>query len=768
GIRAAAGALGLLSWLGLSADRIIALAGLGCFAMTAYLFTLLPEFLVRFSLWLATHSVYKITIKGQDHVPHNGPALLVCNHTALTDGLLVQACIQRFVRFMVYKPIYEAKPLRWLFKAANAIPVSARRGDAMAALEKAKAELKAGHVVCIFAEGAITRTGNLLKFKRGLEHIMEGVDAPIIPVHLDGLWGSIFSFRGGRFSWKWPERLPYPVTITFGAPLAAATKSEAVRQKVQELGADALESRLDLAGRLESRFVRTAKRHWFQLALADSTGAKLGYGRALATSVELGRWLGRATKEQRVGLLLPASVAGSLANLACAFAGKTSVNLNFTAGPEYMADAYRQCGLDLVLSSRKFLEKAGLQAPPNTVFVEDLLGGAFKARVALTYAAAMALPRTLLQAWLKPRGELDEAATIIFSSGSTGAPKGVLLTHRNILANLEGLAQVLQVGPQDRMMGVLPFFHSLGYTGTLWLPLDCGFAVVFHPNPLDAAVIGRLAGQYRATILLSTPTFCQAYVRKCAPEQFGHLRYAVVGAEKLRADQAEAFRGKFGVELLEGYGCTEMAPCVALNVPDVDEGGEHHVGFKPGTVGVPLPGVVAKVVDLESGEELPSGQSGLLLLKGAGRMAGYWQRPDLTAAALRDGWYVTGDVASIDSDGFIQLTDRLSRFSKIGGEMVPHLKVEEAVRPLLAEDAACVVCSVPDEAKGERLVLLHNDPALGAEALWQALSNSGLPKLWLPRQDAIRRVDAIPTLGSGKMDLRRCRELALAAPAAGA
>jgi acyl-[acyl-carrier-protein]-phospholipid O-acyltransferase/long-chain-fatty-acid--[acyl-carrier-protein] ligase len=385
--------------------------------------------------------------------------------------------------------------------------------------------------------------------------------------------------------------------------------------------------------------------------------------------------------------------------------------------------------------------------------------------VALLYAAALALPRPLLQAWLKPRGELDEAATIIFSSGSTGAPKGVLLTHRNILANLEGLAQVLQVGPSDRMLGVLPFFHSLGYTGTLWLPLDCGFAVVFHPNPLDAAVIGRLAGQYRATILLSTPTFCQAYVRKCSPDQFAHLRYAVVGAEKLRVDQAQAFKEKFGLDLLEGYGCTEMAPCVALNVPDVEEGGEHHVGFKPGTVGVPLPGVVAKVVDLDSGEELPSGQSGLLLLKGANRMAGYWQRPDLTQGALREGWYVTGDVASIDADGFIQLTDRLSRFSKIGGEMVPHLKVEEAVQPLLAEEAGCVVCSVPDESKGERLVLLHSDPALEADAIWQALSSSGLPKLWLPRKDAISRVASIPTLGSGKTDLRRCKELALAAAA---
>ncbi len=314
--------------------------------MTAYLVVLLPEFLLRFVLWLATHTVYRIRIEGAHNVPAKGPALIVCNPMSLADGLLVQACIQRFVRFMVYKPIYEAKPLGWLFRAANAIPVTAKRSEAMAALEKAKAELKAGHVVCIFAEGAITRTGNLLKFKRGLEHIMEGVDAPIIPVHLDGLWGSIFSFRGGRFTWKRRSACLIPSRSASARPWPPRQPSaDAVRQKVQELGAAALEQRLGGNGRLEARFIRSAKRHFFSLAVADSTGAKLSYGRALATSVALGRWLGQATKEQRVGLLLPASVAGSLANLAASFAGKATVNLNFTAGPEFMADACRQCGL---------------------------------------------------------------------------------------------------------------------------------------------------------------------------------------------------------------------------------------------------------------------------------------------------------------------------------------------------------------------------------------------------------------------------------------
>jgi acyl-[acyl-carrier-protein]-phospholipid O-acyltransferase/long-chain-fatty-acid--[acyl-carrier-protein] ligase len=750
-----------LGAMGLAADKIILVAGLLCFGVTAYLVTLLPEFIVRFTLWLVTHTVYKIRIEGLQNVPRKGPALIVCNHMSLADGLLVQACIQRFVRFMVYKPIYEAKPLHWLFKAGNAIPISAKRADAMAALEKAKAEIQAGHVVCIFAEGGITRTGNLLKFKKGLERIMDGVDAPIIPVHLDGLWGSIFSFRGGRFKWRRPERVPYPVTVTFGAPLPAETPAAKVREQVQQLSVDAFSLRLDRNGRLDERFVRTAKRHYFSFAMADSLGRELGYGRVLGASLALASWMKRAVKEDAVAVLLPPTVAGSLVNLAAAFAGKTTVNLNFTAGAAFMADACAQVGVKTTITSRGFLEKAGLAVPEGAVYVEDLFTPAVKAASLGWWALGLLPPTRLLLRLLKvPGGKPSDLATVIFSSGSTGVPKGVMLTHKNILANLESVAQVLQIVPKDRLIGALPFFHSLGYTGTIWLPLDCGFGMAYHPSPLDAGQIGKLAGRFKASILFSTPTFCQGYVRKVTPEQFAHLRYAIVGAEKLRTPLAEAFKERFKVPLLEGYGCTEMAPLVSINVPDAIDGGEHHVGHKPGTVGAPVPGVAAKVVDIESGEAVEPGASGLLLVKGPNQMAGYWGRPDLTAAATRDGWYVTGDVACIDEDGFIVLTDRLSRFSKIAGEMVPHLKVEDALVPALGPDAACVVCSVPDEAKGERLVVLHTDPALTPEAARAAIEAAGLPKLWVPKAESIFKIDAIPSLGTGKTDLRRARELA--------
>jgi acyl-[acyl-carrier-protein]-phospholipid O-acyltransferase/long-chain-fatty-acid--[acyl-carrier-protein] ligase len=764
-----AAALGWMSSsLHWSPVTIILATGIACFAATAYLMTLLPEFAVRFTLWLITHTFYRIRIEGSQHVPRKGGALLVCNHTSLADGLLVQACIQRFVRFMVYKPIYEAEPLHWLFKAGSAIPISAKREDAMAAVEKAKAEVAAGHVVCIFAEGSITRTGNLLKFKRGLERIMEGQTAPIIPIHLDGLWGSIFSFAGGKFSWKWPEHIPYPATVHFGEPMPASSTASEVRAKVQELGTASMELRLEDAaqGRLERRFVRSAKRHYFSLALADSSGRELSYGKSLAAALALSGELKKRVPGPMVGILLPPCVPASLLNLACAFAGKTSVNLNFTAGADFMASARKQCGLDSIFSSKAFLEKAGLQTPEGLITVEELFTPALKAKTMLYWILCLLCPRPWLERLASPsHARSRDLATIIFSSGSTGQPKGVMLSHLNISANIEGLAQVLQVRPSDRLMAVLPFFHSLGYTGTIWFPLSCGFAAIHHPSPLDAGAIGRLAGRYRISIALSTPTFYQHYLRKCTPEQFASLRYAIVGAEKLREPLAAAFKERFGIDLLEGYGATEMAPIVALNVPDVSEGGEYHVGFKMGTVGHPVPGVSAKVVDLESGKEVEPGQSGLLLLKGPNRMEGYLGRPDLTEAAMKNGWYSSGDVAVIDTDGFIQLTDRLSRFSKLGGEMVPHLKIEEVAQAMLGEEGQCIVCAVPDESKGERLVLLYMD-GLAPEEVAKGLAASSLPKLWVPKADSIFKVEAIPVLGTGKVDLKGSKDMALKLAAA--
>jgi acyl-[acyl-carrier-protein]-phospholipid O-acyltransferase/long-chain-fatty-acid--[acyl-carrier-protein] ligase len=279
---------------------------------------------------------------------------------------------------------------------------------------------------------------------------------------------------------------------------------------------------------------------------------------------------------------------------------------------------------------------------------------------------------------------------------------------------------------------------------------------------MDAKTIGEMVAAYKASILISTPTFYAGYLRRCAAEEFSSLRYAIAGAEKLREPIAKTFKEKYGLDLLEGYGCTEMGPVVAVNIPDVWQGREQQTGLKPGTVGHPIPGVVAKVVDSETGKTLSPGEEGLLLVKGPSRMMGYWGQPEKTAEVLQNGWYITGDIASIDDDGFIKITDRLSRFSKIGGEMVPHIKIEEAINQIVGNQS-CAVTAVPDEQKGERLVVFYSQKEIGPEELWDRLNQTDLPKLWIPKRENLYCIEAIPVLGTGKVDLKGLKAIAIKA-----
>jgi acyl-[acyl-carrier-protein]-phospholipid O-acyltransferase/long-chain-fatty-acid--[acyl-carrier-protein] ligase len=356
---------------------------------------------------------------------------------------------------------------------------------------------------------------------------------------------------------------------------------------------------------------------------------------------------------------------------------------------------------------------------------------------------------------------LDDLATVIFSSGSTGEPKGILLSHYNIGSNIEQMEQVFSLDGQDRFLGVLPFFHSFGFTGTLCLPAVLGVGAVYHPNPLEAKAIGPLVCDYKVTFLLATPTFLQLYMRGCTPEEFGSLRVVAVSAEKLPDRLASAFEEQFGIRPFEAYGCTECSPAVAVNTHDFRSAGFRQVGVKRGKIGHPLPGITVRIVDTETRQPVPLGQPGLLLVRGPNVMRGYLGRPEKTAEVLRDGWYVTGDVAALDEDGFLQITDRLSRFSKIGGEMVPHIKVEEKLHELAGvTEQTFVVGGVPDEKKGERLVVLHK---LG-EAKWAEfrakLPQLDLPNLWKPRAEQFYHLDALPMLGTGKLDLVKIRALA--------
>ena len=762
GIMLASAALSLMSdYFRLAPESILLSFGLFTLVSSVYVLSIVPEFLVRFSLWLITHTIYRIRIVGQEHVPSRGPALLVCNHLSHVDGLLVGSCIQRFVRFLVYKPYYEHWAFHRLLTFMKAIPIESGR-DAVASLERATRELQNGHVVCIFAEGSISRTGNMLPFKRGFERIVNGLDVPVIPVYLDRVWGSIFSFKGGRFFWKWPVRVPYPVTVAFGQPMPSTTTAAQARLALQTLSCDLAMERRPADESLGRQFVRTAKHQWGSFAMADATTRPMTFGRALVGALLLSRWIDRRLgDESNIGLLLPASVGGSLANVAVSLSGKVPVNLNFTAGAESMSMAIERSGIKTIITSRRFLSKAGLAATDPMIFLEDVMTAFSSSDKLRMLVIARLLPSWVLNRLYVRATDGDALATIIFSSGSTGTPKGVMLTHRNILANVDAIGQLFELRSADVLLGVLPFFHSFGFTGTIWLPLLGGCGVAYHPNPMDAKTIGELAGEYKATVMITTPTFCSSYVRKIDREQFQHLRFAIVGAERLREAIAVSFKEKFGIDLLEGYGCTEMAPVVAVNVPDVQDGRERQRGTRVGTVGHPLPGVAAMIVDPTTGEGPLFDQEGLLLVKGPNRMLGYLGDPEKTAEVIRDGWYVTGDIARIDDGGFVQITDRLSRFSKIAGEMVPHMRIEEAIQALVNDHYSAVVTAVSDQTKGERLVAFYTDPDLIPAVLWERLCQTELPRLWLPKREDLHFVESIPTLGTGKVDLRAVRQLAL-------
>jgi acyl-[acyl-carrier-protein]-phospholipid O-acyltransferase / long-chain-fatty-acid--[acyl-carrier-protein] ligase len=517
------------------------------------------------------------------------------------------------------------------------------------------------------------------------------------------------------------------------------------------------------------KFLRVCRQRMRAPKVADSTGMELSGGQLLTGALVLRRLLRRnllGPDERTVGLLLPSSGAAVVANAALAIDRRVAVNLNYTASAEVVDDCIAQCGIRHVLSSRRVMERLKLDLHAELVYLEDLRQKATLADKAAAAAVAWLMPAWLLERWLGlTHVRPDDLLTIIFTSGSTGRPKGVMLSHGNIGSNVWAVDRLIRISPDDVLLGILPVFHAFGYTTTMWTVLTLPPKGVYHYSPLEAREVGKLCRAHGVTIMVTTPTFVRSYLRRCDPEEFASLEVVFTGAEKLSPEVADVFEKRFGVRPVEGYGATELSPVVSGNIPPARAVTKGYEGIKEGSVGRPLPEVAAKVVDLETGEDLGPNRSGMLLVKGPNVMQGYFGRPDLTAEAIRDGWYVTGDVAVIDPEGFITITGRISRFSKLGGEMVPHIRIEEAIAASLRlgeDDLKFAVTSVPDPKKGERLVVLYTELGQTPEEVARALAAGGLPPLWIPSPDSFRRVAAIPTLGTGKLDLKRVKDLAAA------
>jgi acyl-[acyl-carrier-protein]-phospholipid O-acyltransferase/long-chain-fatty-acid--[acyl-carrier-protein] ligase len=748
-------------------------AGFSVFALIVVACVWRHQVLLRLPLWLLSKSLYRLRIRGREQIPRHGPALLVCNSVPQLDAFLLLVAQRRRIRFIVWSPVLPVPLLRWWLRLANAITIDSAGGPlaVMQATRSAAEALARGELVCVFAENGVTSSGFPLPFHEAFEQIIERAPAPIIPVCLDVVWGSLFSYQGWRGFWKAPLHFRYPVSIGFGAALPATSSAIEVLQAQQKLSADGSLARTGERLPVHRRFLRTAARHPLRTCFIDPLNAKkprYRYGEVLAAAKILTERLRPLLGDEKmIGLWLPPTVGGAIANIAVAFLGKTSVNLNYTSSPDGVRSAIRQCGIRHVLTSHLFLAKLPLDPGPGAELIplERFRKVVTTWQRLRAFLSVLLLPAFVQERWiLKLAGHsVQDLATVIFSSGSTGEPKGVMLTHDNIAANAESMLQAVNLRPRDRALGVLPFFHSFGYTVTIWVPLQVGASVVYHVDPRQAQEIGALCRVHRCTVYLSTATFLRFCLRRCEAEDFATVRLLICGAEKLPTALAEEFRAKFGVHPLEGYGCTELSPVVSTNLPDWRFESLSWKGNKSGTIGHPLPGVAARIVHPDSFENAPPGTEGLLLILGANVMAGYLNRPEETATALRDGWYVTGDIAKFDDDGFLIITDRLSRFSKVAGEMVPHQKIEDELHSILGtNERACVVTAVPDHSKGERIVVLHL-PLNGVDVphLLEGLSSKGLPNLWVPHERDFIQILELPVLGSGKVDLKRVKDLAL-------
>ena len=718
--------------------------------------------LYLFALTIA-RCIYRVTAKGRERLPAGG-FLLLPNHISWVDTIVLQLVTPRPIRYIIDDAIYRNRVLNPIFRLAQCIPISTRR--AKEGVREAAERIQAGEIVCLFPEGELTRSGTLLRLKRGYELIARHADAPVVPVWLDQLWGSIFSYEGGRFFTKWPQRIPYDVIVAFGEPLAANDATIAtVREELLKLGEECYRRRPALKRHLAAACLQGLKRSAFATAIVEGTdGTKLSRGKLLGISAALSRYLKNNFSEQRIAVVLPAGMGGVIANLAILLAGKIPVGLNFTSGRAAIDCAKQRAGIQTAISAKVFRDRFSEFSWPENVVLLDKLLPQMKRQILLWWIVSLALPWRLVARILQvPRTGGHDEAVLLFTSGSSGEPKGVVLSHHNIIGNVAQFSVMLDAGPEDMIIASLPFFHSFGATVTLWYPLIHGVQIVTYPNPLDVGKLAALIQRHRATVLLATPTFLRGYLRKAEPEQLRTLRLIITGAEKLPFDLASSFQERFGKRVFEGYGLTETAPVVSVNLPEPEPknpGDRVQPSSRSGSVGKMASGIAAEIREPETDEKLSLHDSGMLWLRGPNIFEGYLDDPARTAEVLRDGWFKTGDIGRFDEDGFLYIEGRLSRFSKIGGEMVPHELIEQKILTALQlegkSERVIAIVGVPDEAKGEALILLSSIE-IDLLNLRLKLNESHIPNLWIPKK--ICRVESLPVLASGKLDLGKCQEL---------
>ena len=715
--------------------------------------------------------LYRVTARGAERIPKGG-ALLVANHLSYVDVIVLQMACPRPIRFVGLEGLLgKSWFFRLAFKLTGTIPVSP--ANALETTRRVARALKSGELVLIFPEGSISRTGQLMKLERGFELMAHKAGVPVVPVAHDGLWGSIFSFSDNKYLLKYPRVMRTAVFVAWGEPIPAdKADTTAVRRALLDLGCEAYNERPQLKRHLGREIVRGLARRPGHVSLVDrTTGTRrpLKGAQLFAAAAVLSRHLKRTVPEKRVSIVLPPGAGATIANLAVLCAGKVPVNFNFTAGRAASESSLRMSEVKTVISADLVRAKVpDFPWPERTLDLGktiDELGG--KRALLPWFLAAWVLPNQWVAGLLglPKRGDREEAG-LLFTSGSSGDPKGVVLSHRNILANCWQFSSLSILPPTSVMLSCLPVFHSFGFTVNMWYPLLRPCRSITVPSPLDPRKIIDAIREEEVTVMVGAPTFMRPILKKAEPSDLRTLQILVSGAEKLPMDLYEGVLEKFNIEIMQGYGMTEASPATNVNQPDplVTTGtAERQPGKRLGTVGRLMVGMTARVLDPETKEPVPIGQTGMIAFRGANIFGGYLGDEEKTRAAFHNEWYLTGDLGRFDDDGFLTIEGRLSRFSKIAGEMVPHGTIEQKLTEAFdldqADGYALVVVGVPDASKGEQLVVLSARDELTIEAVKTKLAVAGVPNLWIPRM--VVRVDKIPVLGTGKLDLRECRELAM-------
>ena len=733
-----------------------------------------PMTLVRAALRFAFAFVfrYRVKVMGVQNIPESGPLLLVGPHFSFIDWAVLQMASPRPLRIASNRNTFADWYQRWFLHGKSLININRR--DPALAMEKIREALLNGEAVVVFPEGEVSKTPFISEFSLDYTRAIEGTGAPIVPFYIHGLWGSRYS-QASECVMR-PQIFNHVIFVGFSRPLPSNASAKDIQKDLQFLGTDVWNLAMDLSESIVPLWFKAMRKRRMRPILIDPAGDHVnGYG-----MIRLCHYFGRIIKsvsrnDRNVGFMLPTSRTAALGIMSILGTGKTSVNLNYSAPVDTILGCIDKAGVNVVVSTHAFFDKlcgknaafAQVAEKCKMVYLDEEEAKLSTLDRLLAALVIRAVPGAVLRRLWFTSAKLSDNAVILFSSGSEGTPKGIELTHKNVISNAQQCDYVVKLRRTDVMTALLPLFHSFGFTLTFIMPLLDGVPMVLCPDPTDIKTLARVCAQYKTTIMMGTPTFLRAIAinRWVHPMCLDSLRYIIAGAEKLRPEMREAFKLKFGKDIYEGYGCTELTPLATINAPNVllDDFLTMEKCCDLSSIGLPPPGTVTAIIDPETNEFLPQGSEGMLVVTGPQVMKGYLNDSEKTDGAVfeKDGrrWYRTGDKCSITPDGFVQILGRYSRFAKLGGEMISLTAVELRIgETKILDGMEFAVTAVPDSSKGERIVLLVKG-AENVEEISRSLRKSGIPPLMLP--GSVFSVDSIPKLGSGKWDFPGMKKLAV-------